>query len=109
MTSLARTNGDLLAITVCNKGKLMYVEHYAESNNLQPVKTFKEYLYTIAKMGGYLWRSGDRPPGNEVVARGISKLNNKLDAIKSFVKKLIGIKDEILLKEYIKMLWNTLL
>ena len=87
----------------------MYVEHYAESNNLQPVKTFKEYLYIIAKIGGYLWRSGDRPPGNEVVARGISKLNYKLDAIKSLVKKLIGIEGENLLKEYIKILGNTLL
>ena len=109
MTSLSRTDIDLLAVDVCNEEKLMFVNQYAEDNNLPPVETFTQYLFTIAKMGGYLGRKSDLPPGNEVVAKGISKLNEMLKGFKLLAKKLVGINDNNLFSEYKKKLMNTLL
>jgi hypothetical protein len=35
-----------------------------------------EYLVCLAKLGGYLDRANDPPPGNIVIWRGFSKLND---------------------------------
>jgi hypothetical protein len=38
--------------------------------------TMGDYLLTIAKLGGYLARASDPPPGNMVMWRGISRLTD---------------------------------
>ena len=37
-------------------------------------KTLSPYLIKIAKLGGYLARTSDPPPGNTVMWRGMSRL-----------------------------------
>jgi hypothetical protein len=39
-------------------------------------KTLAHYLTKIAKLGGYLARANDPPPGNTVVWRGLSRLTD---------------------------------
>jgi hypothetical protein len=39
-------------------------------------KTVSHYLTRIAKLGGYLARKGDPPPGNMVMWRGMTRLAN---------------------------------
>jgi hypothetical protein len=39
-------------------------------------KTLSHYLTKIARLGGYLVRAGDPPPGNMVMWRGISCLTD---------------------------------
>ncbi|MCK1684222.1 IS4 family transposase, partial [Bradyrhizobium sp. 147] len=39
-------------------------------------KTLSHYLIKIARLGGYLARASDPPPGNTVVWRGLSRLTD---------------------------------
>lgn len=39
-------------------------------------KYLSDYLLKLAKMGGYLARTSDPPPGNKIMWRGIQKLND---------------------------------
>jgi hypothetical protein len=39
-------------------------------------KTLSQYLIKIAKLGGYLARANDPPPGNIVMWRGLSRLTD---------------------------------
>ena len=39
-------------------------------------KTISEYVVKIARLGGYLARATDPPPGNMVIWRGLSRLND---------------------------------
>jgi hypothetical protein len=40
----------------------------------QRAKTLSNYLTKIARLGGYLARASDPPPGNTVMWRGLSRL-----------------------------------
>jgi len=40
----------------------------------QPAKTLSSYLIKVARLGGYLARTRDPPPGNIVMWRGLSRL-----------------------------------
>jgi hypothetical protein len=39
-------------------------------------KTLSAYLIKVARLGGYLARTRDPPPGNTVVWRGLSRLTD---------------------------------
>ena len=39
-------------------------------------KTLSHYLIKIARLGGYLARTSDPPPGNTVMWRGLSRLTD---------------------------------
>jgi len=41
--------------------------------NRPPKRTLSTYLEKIARLGGYLGRKGDSPPGNSVMWRGMSR------------------------------------
>ena len=41
-----------------------------------PARTLSLYLTKAARLGGYLARATDPPPGNSVVWRGLSRLND---------------------------------
>ncbi len=46
------------------------------AERLQKKKDLSHYLLIIAKLGGYLDRSNDGPPGNIVMWRGLSRLTD---------------------------------
>ncbi|WP_458175214.1 hypothetical protein [Bradyrhizobium sp. 14AA] len=39
-------------------------------------KTLSHYLIKVARLGGYLARASDPPPGNTVMWRGLSRLTD---------------------------------
>jgi len=41
-----------------------------------PSKTLSSYLIKLARLGGYLARTRDPPPGNTVMWRGLSRLSD---------------------------------
>ena len=41
-----------------------------------PARTLSLYLIKVARLGGYLARTKDPPPGNIVMWRGLSRLND---------------------------------
>ena len=45
-------------------------------NDLPAARTLSIYLTKIARLGGYLARAKDPPPGNIVMWRGLSRLND---------------------------------
>lgn len=42
----------------------------------QERKPISDYLLCVAKLGGYLARANDSPPGNLVLWRGVSRLTD---------------------------------
>lgn len=54
-------------------------------------KTLSNYLIKIARLGGYLARASDPPPGNTVMWRGLSRLTDiKLGATLRRTQQLVG-------------------
>jgi len=47
-----------------------------KSETSQKTATVSNYIMKIAKLGGYLARASDSPPGNRVMWRGMSRLND---------------------------------
>ena len=73
MTMISRTSSKtppLLGLTKIEKLVLEKLKPSKEN------KSLSDYLIKIAKLGGYLGRSSDAPPGNTVIWRGISKLQD---------------------------------
>lgn len=42
----------------------------------QPKKSISSYVTRLARLGGYLARASDPPPGNKVVWRGMGRLTD---------------------------------
>jgi hypothetical protein len=61
--ALTQSEIDLLDKLVADKGE-----------KRPAIKTISYYLIKIAKLGGYLARANDGPPGNKVIWRGLSRL-----------------------------------
>ena len=62
-----------LALTVTEIGLL---DRLVNDKRQPRRKTLSYYLTKIAKLGGYLARANDPPPGNTVMWRGVSRLND---------------------------------
>lgn len=55
--------------------EIALIDHLAASRNRAPMgRTLSDYLTQIARLGGYLARAHDPPPGNIVIWRGWSRL-----------------------------------
>jgi hypothetical protein len=49
----------------------------ADKSEKRPtIKAISHYLIKLAKLGGYLARANDGPPGNKVIWRGLSRLTS---------------------------------
>jgi hypothetical protein len=51
-------------------------------------KTLFSYIIKIARLGGYLARTSDPPPGNTVIWRGLSRLTDIVLGLEA--AKLVG-------------------
>ncbi|MDA9513101.1 hypothetical protein XI04_08545 [Bradyrhizobium sp. CCBAU 11430] len=74
MTMLNRSAPDTpptLALTATEIGVL---ERLVNDKTRARRKTLSHYLIKIARLGGYLARASDPPPGNTVMWRGLSRL-----------------------------------
>jgi hypothetical protein len=68
----ARTASPKLALTQDEIGLL---DHLINDKGPIRRKTLSHYLTKIARLGGYLARASDPPPGNTVMWRGLSRLH----------------------------------
>ena len=55
-------------------GEIDLLDYLIKENGLAKERKLSTYLLKIAKLGGYLARSSDPPPGNTVMWRGMSRL-----------------------------------
>ncbi|WP_181160213.1 IS4 family transposase, partial [Sandaracinobacter neustonicus] len=75
MTMINRAAPDASPRLILTDVEITLIDHLAASRrNEPPGRTLSDYLTQIARLGGYLARAHDPPPGNIVIWRGWSRL-----------------------------------
>jgi hypothetical protein len=75
LTLLGREAPKLPAEVLFSDIELEVLKAYAQKKtNLNPPALLGEAVYLVAKLGGYLGRKSDPPPGHEIMWRGYLKL-----------------------------------
>ena len=78
MTMLQRANKDEKPTAVFTENELNILDNLVKPKRLetsQP-RSLSNYIRKMAKLGGYLAQASDPPPGNLVIWRGFSRLND---------------------------------
>lgn len=76
LTMVHRTNPKSAAQTVFTTNELTLLGRLAGTAKPSRNPTIAYYITAVAKLGGYLARGKDPPPGNTVLWRGLSRLND---------------------------------
>ena len=78
LTMLNRVEPDLEPALVLTELETNILDHLIPNPiaDPSPARTLSLYLIKIARLGGYLARAKDPPPGNIVMWRGLSRLND---------------------------------
>lgn len=74
LTMASRTTPEAPAGIALTGGELEILDRLAGATDPRASPTVSHYLVAVAKLGGYLARSKDPPPGNMVVWRGLTRL-----------------------------------
>jgi hypothetical protein len=69
-----RTSPQSSPTVVFTEIELQLLDHADPKPPREPTKTITHYLYAVARLGGYLSRASDPPPGNKVLWRGFNRL-----------------------------------
>ena len=83
MTMLNRSNPDAAPALALTRTEIRLLDHFVpDQGKPSHRKSISPYLIKIARLGGYLARASDPPPGNIVMWRGLSRLTDiKLGAL----------------------------
>ncbi len=76
MTMLNRSTPDALPTLALTATEIAVLDRVVDANSKVRRKTISHYLIKIARLGGYLARANDPPPGNTVMWRGLSRLTD---------------------------------
>jgi hypothetical protein len=78
MTMLNRSTSDLPAGHVFSETERRLLDHLIPDHRPEHMEkpSLSFYITKLARLGGYLDRSGDSPPGNRVMWRGLSRLTD---------------------------------
>jgi hypothetical protein len=78
MTMLNRSSPDASPALALTEAEMGLLDHLVKDKNQIPLRrrTLSHYLIKIARLGGYLARANDPPPGNTVMWRGLSRLTD---------------------------------
>ncbi len=76
LTMLDRTSPKTPAESVFTKTKIAIINHLTDGQKPTPPKNIAHYLLAVTKLGGYLSRKNDGPPGNTVLWRGLTRLTD---------------------------------
>jgi hypothetical protein len=76
MTMLNRSNPNGPPSLMLTKIELALLDQAVPDNAPPLHKTLTYYLNKIARLGGYLARASDPPPGNMVMWRGMTRLTD---------------------------------
>lgn len=78
MTMLNRSSPDASPALALTEAEIGLLDHLVKDKDQKPRrrKTLSHYLTKIARLGGYLARANDPPPGNTVMWRGLSRLTD---------------------------------
>ena len=76
LTMVHRTNPKTPADAVFTETEVALLDHVTGERRKAPPKNVAHYLLIVAKLGGYLARKNDGPPGNTVIWRGLTRLTD---------------------------------
>src|SRR6266567_1705957 len=76
MTMLNRSAPDALPTLALTATEIGVLDRLVNDKPKARHKTLSHYLIKIARLGGYLARASDPPPGNSVMWRGLSRLTD---------------------------------
>jgi len=78
MTMLNRTAAEMPAAAVFSEPERQLLDHLVpdRDRDRKKKKSLSLYIIKMAKLGGYLARTSDPPPGNIVMWRGLSRLTD---------------------------------
>ncbi len=76
MTMLNRSAPDALPTLALTATEIAVLDRLVNDKPQVRRKTLSHYLIKIARLGGYLARANDPPPGNTVMWRGLSRLTD---------------------------------
>lgn len=76
LTMVNRTNPKTSADAVFTETEIAILNHLADESRQPAPKNVAHYVLAVAKLGGYLDRKNDGPPGNIVLWRGLSRLTD---------------------------------
>jgi hypothetical protein len=78
MTMLNRSSPDASPTLALTEAEIGLLDHLVKDRDQKPRrrKNLSQYLIKIARLGGYLARASDPPPGNTVMWRGLSRLTD---------------------------------
>ena len=78
MTMLQRENADEEPAAVFTENELNILDKLVKPkvHETSQARSLSNYIRKMAKLGGYLARASDPPPGNLVIWRGFSRLND---------------------------------
>jgi len=74
MTWLGRTEPAGAPAAVFTAAELALLDHTSPAPRPDQLRDFAFYLTAVARLGGYLARRHDPPPGTTVLSRGFSRL-----------------------------------
>jgi hypothetical protein len=89
LTMVNRTNPNTSVDTVFTETEVAILNHLGGDPPQPTPKNVAHYLVVVAKLGGYLDRKSDGPPGNTVLWRGLSRLTDIHVGVE-LSKKLVG-------------------
>ena len=77
MTMLNRSTPDAPSTLALTESEIRLLDHLVPDKRETPNrKSISQYIIKIARLGGYLARANDSPPGNIVMWRGLSRLSD---------------------------------
>lgn len=78
MTMINRVAADMPAKAALTKDEIKILDHVVKDKpkDVGEKKTLSTYINKIARLGGYLDRTSDPPPGNIVMWRGLTRLTD---------------------------------
>jgi hypothetical protein len=78
ITMLNRSSPDASPTLALTEAEIGLLDHLVKDKARTPLRrrTLSRYLIKIARLGGYLERANDPPPGNMVMWRGLSRLTD---------------------------------
>lgn len=75
LTMLNRETENVPATIALTEAEIQILDHMFPRPDNRKRRILSEYVGKIARLGGYLARSSDPPPGNQVIWRGMKKLS----------------------------------